>query len=156
MRETPRIAQMFEYYYALGEDRTLQKVSDHFDVSRQSITKYAREFSWSDRVYERDTQIMKELRDQNSDDIKETMESYRKVIKASVADYISRLKNKKVRVESVRDFVKLVELEMKICGFESQLFEEKIEQQNIKLSSEATDTLNKLIDAIDAKGDDNE
>lgn len=138
---------MFEYYYSLGEDRTLNAVSDYFNTSRQSISKYARIFKWRDRVYERDTKILRDIRDQNNDDIRETMQSYRKVIKASVADYISRLKNNKVHVETVRDFVKLVELEMHISGFEAQLFDEKLEKKAYGDGDVSQDTIN-TIDTI--------
>ena len=153
MRETPKMEQMFEYYYMLGEDRTIAAVSDHFNVSRQSISKYSREFNWRDRVYERDTKILKELRAENNNDIKSTMESYRKVIKASVADYINRLKSNKIKVESVRDFAKLVELEMKICGFESLLFEDDLEAKGINLSRESKNTVDKLLDEFIENGD---
>jgi len=153
MRETPKMEQMFEYYYMLGEDRTIAAVSDHFNVSRQSVSKYSREFNWRERVYERDTKILNELRKENNNDIKSTMDSYRKVIKASVADYINRLKSNKIKVESVRDFVKLVELEMKICGFESLLFEDDLEVKGINLSSESKNTVDKLLDEFIENGD---
>lgn len=153
MRETPKMEQMFEYYYMLGEDRTIAQVSDHFNVSRQTISKYSKQLNWRERVYERDTKILNELRKENNNDIKSTMDSYRKVIKASVADYINRLKSNKIKVESVRDFVKLVELEMKICGFESILFEDDLEAKGINLSRESKNTVDKLLDEFIENGD---
>lgn len=153
MRETPKMEQMFEYYYMLGEDRTIAQVSDHFNVSRQTISKYSKQLNWRERVYERDTKILNELRKENNNDIKSTMDSYRKVIKASVADYINRLKSNKIKVESVRDFVKLVELEMKICGFESLLFEDDLEAKGINLSRESKNTVDKLLDEFIENGD---
>ena len=99
MREYPRIQDMFEYYYMLGEDRTLQAVADHYNISRVTVSKYNREFRWDERVKSRDLEVYKDLQQQNNDDIRTTLESYHKVIKASVADYISRLKSNKIKVD---------------------------------------------------------
>jgi Zn-dependent peptidase ImmA (M78 family) len=131
MRETSRYLNMFEYYYNLGSDRTFAKVSDHFDVSRQTVARISRELKWAERVRQRDFEVYKELREENNDEIKSTLNSYRKVIKASVADYIARLKDGKIKVDNVRDFVKLVELELKICGFQEQLDSEKAESLEV-------------------------
>lgn len=155
MREYPRIQDMFEYYYMLGEDRTLQAVADHYNISRVTVSKYNKEFRWEERVKSRDLEVYKDLQQQNNDDIRTTLESYHKVIKASVAAYISRLKSNKIKVDTVRDFVRLVELDMKICGFEAQLFETKISEAiNHDISGETCKTLNTLIDALNNKIDD--
>jgi predicted DNA-binding protein YlxM (UPF0122 family) len=118
---------MFEYYYNLGEDRSIIKTADHFGVSRQTISKCSKELNWTARVHERDLEIYKKLREENNEDIKDTLQSYRKVIKASIANYINNLKSGKIKVESVKDFKALVELELKICGFMDQISEEKLE-----------------------------
>ena len=149
MRETPKMEQMFEYYYMLGEDRTIAQVSEHFNLSRQTISKYSKQFNWRERVYERDTKILNELRKENNNDIKATMNSYRKVIKASVADYINRLKSNKIKVESVKDFVKLVELEMKICGFQAQEFDRQLEEKAFGLSKETQQTISEITEALE-------
>lgn len=151
MRETKRIVQMFEYYYTLGEDRKLQAVADNFNISLTSVRKYSKQFNWDGRIEERDSQVLRELRDRNNEELVDNLDLYRKVIKASVADYIKRLKDKKVKVESVKDFVKLVELEMKVCGFRSQILEEKMEATGISLSAASQDTLSKLCAALEEK-----
>ena len=54
MKETLRHREALEYYYVLGDKRTLQKVADKFIVSRQSVSKWKREFNWRDRIKLRD------------------------------------------------------------------------------------------------------
>lgn len=126
MREQSRHLEYFEYYYNLGEDRTLVAVADHFGISRATVQNCYKNLNWSDRVYKRDLEVYKELQDKNNEDIVDSLEQYRKVIKASIAEYIKKLRDGKVKINSVRDFVKLVELELKICGFEKQLDDNKL------------------------------
>lgn len=125
MKETSKHLEIFEYYYTLGDDRTIGKVADKFNVSHTTLSKYKKVFNWDDRVRQRDMEIYQQLRNENNEEIKDTLESYRKVIKASVAEYIKNLKNRKIKVDNVKDFKMLVELELKICGFIEQLDDEK-------------------------------
>lgn len=121
MQEQRRHRDWFEYYYNLGAERTLTKVSKHFDVSLNTVCKASRVLNWPEKVKERDDVIFNRIQEENMSDITESMNTYRKVIKASVAKYIGSLKDGRVQINNVRDFVKLVELELKICGFQDQL-----------------------------------
>lgn len=121
MQEQRRHRDWFEYYYNLGADRTFTKVSSHFGVSLNTICKASRCFNWPAKVKERDDLVFNKIQEENLSDITESMNTYRKVIKASVAKYIASLKDGRVQITSVKDFVKLVELELKICGFQDQL-----------------------------------
>ena len=116
MKETLRHQQAFEYYYMLGNERSFSKVASHFDISTVSVSKWAKELDWESRVIERDTKNMQAIREQNDLDMVKAMNSYRKVISASIADYIKRLKEGKVEINSVNDFTKLVRLDLELCG----------------------------------------
>jgi len=63
MIETLRHQQVFEYYYTLGEKRSIQSVITKFTLSRQSIQKWERLFNWVKRVEQRDIEISKELKE---------------------------------------------------------------------------------------------
>lgn len=54
MNETFRHREAFEYYYKLGEKRSLAQVARRFNVSVQSTNKWNHEFNWQPRVQERD------------------------------------------------------------------------------------------------------
>jgi len=54
MIETLRHREAFEYYYKLGEKRSLAKVGREFNVSVQSLVKWSKAFGWQKRVIERD------------------------------------------------------------------------------------------------------
>ena len=52
-RESLRHSEAFEYYYSLGDKRTLKKVCIKFNVSAQSTSAWVRKFGWRQRIKER-------------------------------------------------------------------------------------------------------
>jgi hypothetical protein len=125
MRETLKHQQAFEYYYMLGPERSLGKVASQFNISRPTATMWSQKLNWDERIIERDRENMREVREQNNEDVKNQMEAYRKIIKASVSDYIKRLKDNKVKIDSVNDFTKLVKLDMELCGYIERTFNDE-------------------------------
>lgn len=121
MRETLKHQQAFEYYYMLGPERSLGKVASQFGVSRPTATMWSQKLNWDARIIERDNKNMQAIRDKNDEDVVSQMEAYRKIIKASVSDYIKRLKDGKVKIDTVNDFAKLVKLDMELTGYIQQV-----------------------------------
>lgn len=129
MRETLRHQQAFEYYYMLGPERSLGKVATKFNISRPTATVWSQKLNWDQRIIERDNKNMQAIRDKNDEDVVSNMESYRKIIRASVGDYIKRLKDGKVKIDTVRDFTQLVRLDMELCGYIGEIVnEQKVEE----------------------------
>lgn len=56
MIETLRHKEAFEYYYKLGDKRSLVQVKQKFSVSEVSVNKWNKLFGWQQRVKERDEQ----------------------------------------------------------------------------------------------------
>lgn len=129
MRETLKHQQAFEYYYMLGNERSLGKVASKFNISRPTATIWSQKLGWDERVRERDAKNMQTIREKNDEDVVSSMESYRKIIRASVGDYIKRLKDGKVKIDTVKDFAQLVKLDMELCGYVDNLVkEQKVEE----------------------------
>lgn len=137
----------FEFYYAQGDKRNLTTLADKTGVSRVSLSRWKSMFNWDELCRVRDEQIYEQIRQENSDDIKSTVKLYRSIIKDSVATYIKRLREGKIIVDNVKDFTRLVELELKLLGFEHEMFDQKLEQNIV--SDETNDTIRKLRDAVD-------
>lgn len=125
MKETLRHQQAFEYYYMLGPERSLGKVAAKFNISRPTATVWSQKLNWDQRIIERDNKNMQAIRDKNDEDVVSNMESYRKIIRASVGDYIKRLKDGKVKIDTVRDFTQLVRLDMELCGYVGEIVKEQ-------------------------------
>ena len=121
MKETLRHQQAFEYYYMLGPERSLGKVASQFNISRPTATMWSQKLNWDQRIIERDNKNMQVIREKNDEDVVNQMEAYRKIIKASVSDYIKRLKDGKVKIDTVNDFAKLVKLDMELTGYIQQI-----------------------------------
>jgi hypothetical protein len=58
MQESEKHIRAFEAYYA---SRNISKVSVELQISRQSLTKWQREFSWKLRCEERDKEISEQV-----------------------------------------------------------------------------------------------
>lgn len=149
MKETLRHQQAFEYYYMLGSERTLAKVASHFEVSNVSVTKWAKELDWESRVKARDDKNMATIREQNDLDVVKQMHAYRKVINASIADYIKRLKGNEIKVDSVSDFAKLIKLDLELCGFIDQ--STKTENET-SVSDETAETFREINEGLKELG----
>lgn len=121
MKETLKHQQAFEYYYMLGPERSLGKVASQFNISRPTATMWSQKLNWDQRIIERDNKNMQVIREKNDEDVVNQMEAYRKIIKASVSDYIKRLKDGKVKIDTVNDFAKLVKLDIELTGYIQQV-----------------------------------
>lgn len=149
MKETLRHQQAFEYYYMLGSGRSYNKVASHFGISNVSISKWAKELDWDERVRLRDEKNMSKIREQNDLDVVKSLQSYRKVISASIADYIKRLKDGTVKIDSANDFAKLVRLDMELCGFIDQSTQK---DNDTIVSSETSSTLDEINQGLQELG----
>lgn len=73
-------ATAFEYYYKLGDNRSLAKVAAYMKVTQETITRWSGRFKWQARIKERDQLVRQDDRAHNSLQIME--------VKKAVADYL--------------------------------------------------------------------
>ena len=57
VREQPHHEKAFEYYYALGEKRSYEKVAGEFNVSPSTVKLWGKSLRWKQRLKERDLQV---------------------------------------------------------------------------------------------------
>jgi hypothetical protein len=69
MTETLRHKEAFEYYLGLGEKRSCTQVARQFTVSRTSVSKWNREFGWSERIQKREAKIAEKVEKKNDTSI---------------------------------------------------------------------------------------
>lgn len=164
MAETSKQALAFDIYYAMGKNggkRSFRAVSEHPKINKSitTINKWAQEFNWKERIAERDARNNKAMFDKTDEDIVNTLTNYRKVIKGSIGAYISDLKDGRVKINSPSDFIKLVELDLKLQ--EIMIENTKINDNNDNKENDNSDTkelansMRELMDKYDG-GDTNE
>lgn len=125
MVETTRHGDAFNYYLSLiGPKRSYTEVALKFKVSRTSVAKWAKAFSWVERVALRDIEINKQTENATSETIVNTKADYRAMIKERLEEdtaldgYVVALIGKakeliesgEMKVETVRELVELMKV----------------------------------------------
>jgi len=135
MKETLRHREAFDYYYALGDKRTLQSVANKFTVSRQSVDKWKRTFNWQERTEIRDIENGKKLEAKTDKAIVNSRADYRALIKKVVKEFEARLKLGKIRISKAEDLSIMAKLDLLMMGESTERGELKILDAKQKLIS---------------------
>ena len=106
----------FEIYYGLGDSRSYEKVAAQLNLSMTSVGKWGKLFGWRERIAERDAVKAKKMQDDNDKAFMDDVKQYRLIVKASIKDYLTSLKNGKIEIKKVDDVVKLIELDLKLMN----------------------------------------
>lgn len=114
MAETMRQAKAFDLYFTMGDNRSYEKVGKQIGVSTNSVATWAKKYNWQQRLSERNAAIHQEMYAKTDKEIMESLTDYKKIIHDSVQDYVKNLKSGKVKINSPGEFIKLVELDVKL------------------------------------------
>jgi len=83
-KETPRHIKAFEYYYSLGDKRSIGKVARRFKVSYQGARKWGVSFNWQLRIAERDSKFRAEIEKASDETIEEMKKKHIKDINTTL------------------------------------------------------------------------
>lgn len=114
LNETLRHLEAFEFYYALGNDRSYPQVASRFTVSLTSVKKWAKEFQWQERVKERDIKNAKSLSEITDETLIATKTKYIDIIQDTLRQYCIALQSGSVKINSVQDLERLARLEISL------------------------------------------
>lgn len=133
MKEKIKHREAFEYYYILGDKRTLQAVANKFTVSRQSVDKWKREFNWLSRAEQRDIDNGKKLEAKTNKAVVNSKADYRELIRKTVEIYKKKLKDGKIIIARPQDLETLAKLDLLMMGEATDKGEYKIIDAKRKL-----------------------
>lgn len=108
----------FEYYISLGEDRSYQKVADHFEFTKRAIQNCAHRENWPRRL----EQIERESRERTDKRLGETLDDIRerhlKTLRAMNARALEALKTYPISsgMDAIRAAEAAIKLERLIVG----------------------------------------
>lgn len=132
MIETLRDKEAFEYYYSLGAERNLEKVSQKYSVSVPAVKKWSKNFNWQFRVEQRDIENGKKIEQKTNNEVINAKADFRKTIfsvhqnlKKSLNELIRR--NETIQIIDIRDLEKAVIVLDKIARLDMGLVGENIE-----------------------------
>ena len=83
-KETLRHKETFEYYYSLGDKRSLAQAGQKFGITKQAVEIWSRSFNWQSRVEQRDIENAKKLAEKTDRIIVNTKADYREEIKKAL------------------------------------------------------------------------
>lgn len=115
MAETLRQAKAFDLYYAMGEQRSYEKVSRQIGVSKNSIYKWANVFGWAERIKQRDAENAQRLYEETNASVIDKYRQYNKIIDGAIAKGIEKLKKGEMDIQA-SDLIRLIDLGIKING----------------------------------------
>lgn len=116
MRETLRHQEAFNYYYSLGEKRSIPQVAQRYTVSVAAVKKWSRAFNWQERVEQRDIENSRCMEEKVNETIVATKANYRKIIKVAIARWVQKFKVHEIDPDSVPDLERLVKLDLLLMG----------------------------------------
>jgi hypothetical protein len=106
----------FDYYYGLGDTRSCTLVAEKFNKSPKTVEKWSYTEGWQEEVKLRDRQALELARQRAVINKVDTIEDYRKIIKASLSVYIEKLKKGKVDIKTVQDMERLIKLDIDLLS----------------------------------------
>lgn len=115
-RETLKMKQAFECYYALSDDRSYEAVAEKFDVSKSTVSNWANAFNWKQRIIDRDEKLANLLSKDVEEEALMTRKQMRKIVKESIEKFTKELVSEGVKITDIGDFEKLVKLDLLLCG----------------------------------------
>ena len=126
MKETLRHQEAFEYYYTLGEKRSIPQVAQKYAVSTAGVKKWSKAFNWQERIEQRDMENSRRLEKKTNNTIVNEKANYRKIIKASIQTFVEKLRAGAIEVESIQDVERLVKLDLLLMGEATDRQDEEI------------------------------
>jgi uncharacterized protein YjcR len=138
--------EAFEYYYSLGDKRTLKQVAEKFEVSDNSARKWSHYFNWQQRIIDRDEENAKKLEKKTNTSIVQEKAKYRKIIQDSINSYMGNLDKGNIEITNVADLEKLIKLDLLLMG-------EATDKQKIEYTGDVKQRLIDKLVAIRKKKD---
>ena len=139
MNENIKHREAFEYYYSLGDARTLKMVSERFNCTLRTAELWSATFKWQNKIHERDKAIADELQKKLVKSAVDDKVKYHKMIISLINPVLKGMQYQAlmsaeakaqylmnnpdtvvVKVASVTDLERLVKLDMLLVGEDTE------------------------------------
>lgn len=114
VKEQAHHEKALEYYIALGERRSYEKVAAKFNVSLSAVKIWGKSFQWKDRLRERDAQVARELATRTINDEVSRRERSLKIVQLALVKLAQGIAEGRVKM-NLGDVDKLIRLEAFLC-----------------------------------------
>lgn len=114
-RETEKHASAWEYWYALGRDRSISEVARRFNCSVQAVQGWRLAFGWDRRLADRERTVANLVAQKSEEDEAQSRADALKICRAVQIRFAEAL-NKGLAPINAGDFEKAVKLELLLRG----------------------------------------
>lgn len=146
MRETLRHKEAFEFYYSEGQARSLQRTCQKFRVSLVSVKKWSVEFSWQNRIEQRDIENSRKLERKTNNLVVDIRANYRKeiesnlkILKATIATAVGKLQSGEMVVDNPHQLQAIMNTYERIVKLDLLLLGEPTAQEEDELTIRVVD-----------------
>ena len=149
MKESARHLDAFEYFFSLGDKRTLHSVCIKFAVSRVSVSKWRKLFNWDERIDKRNKDIASKIAKKTDTSIIKDKAQYVNLMKAFVADAVNRFRGEpevfkcvnckhdniitrsRLKCNSIFDVERAIKLHLLLVGEATEITEIQVQEKLI-------------------------
>lgn len=135
--------EAFEYYYALGEERSHLKVAEHFGKSERTIIEWSRSFGWLERISQRNIEVANKLREKSIKTVVDEKAKYRTIVKTAIGKFVKNLTEDKIDVKSVYELRELIKLDLMLMGEPTEI--QKVQNE---VTEEDREAVKELVEAM--------
>lgn len=115
--ETFEQKMAFETYYRMGEKRSITKLAKEMDKHRSTLELWSSKYRWVHRVKEREKAMAEYLLlQQDAKQEADTKNRQLKLIDGTIAIWAKKLQDKEIKITSIDDLEKLINLRWKVAG----------------------------------------
>ena len=109
-KEQSHHEKAFEHYYALGEQRSYERVAAEFSVASSTVKLWARSFNWQDRMRQRDLEIARNVAGRAMSDEATRRERSLQIVHLAMVQLAKAIAEGDIRM-TLSDLDKLIRLE---------------------------------------------
>ena len=109
-KEQDHHERAFEFYYALGENRSYEKVAAEFRAGLSTVKLWGRSFRWKQRIRERDMEVAREVASRTLTDEVTHRERSLRIVQVALVQLARAIVDGKVKM-TLGDLDKLIRLE---------------------------------------------
>lgn len=134
--------EAFEFYYGLGQQRSLKAVAIHFSRSERTVAGWSRDLNWVDRCKQKEMDEAEGKEKQGLMlDVKVT---YRKLLNNLMAVAVKDYKEGKLKVKSIQDLERVIKLDLLLMGDAV----DKVENDGVELTEDDKKALDQIAQAL--------
>lgn len=129
--ETLQMKQAWLQYWAMGEERSLSRLSEGISVPLSTLERWSADHKWQERIQKQDEKVHRAMMAKYGQEAVETRGKMLKVVDKTLDVFLARLENGTAGQITVSDMEKIMKFGMLLHGGPTQRVEENHNHQGV-------------------------